>query len=289
MTSKQKSWAKAALRILVSATAMVFVFRSIDWPQMRSILSAADLLLLAAAILLFAASKISSAFRLQVYFRNMDLYISDWRNLKLAWLGMFYNLFLPGGIGGDGYKVYVLHKESGKSVKLLGAGVLIDRISGMAALTFLALVGIALLDVPNWPNWITTVSWVLAALAFPVLYALKRLVFPSFVARFGVTTLFSLVTQALQLICVFFILWSLGLDSQYLEYQVLFLASSVVAVLPFTIGGVGARELTFLAGYQYVGIDKNLAVALSLLFFLITLGVSVFGAFFDVREKKETS
>jgi len=32
---------------------------------------------------------------------------------------MFYNLFLPGGIGGDGYKIYLLNKLSNKSIKSL--------------------------------------------------------------------------------------------------------------------------------------------------------------------------
>ena len=49
--------------------------------------------------------------------------------------------------------------------------------------------------------------------------------------------------------------------------------------------GVGARELTFILGYQYVGINENVSVAFSLLFFLITAFVSMFGGFFRLDSK----
>ena len=59
-----------------------------------------------------------------------------------------------------------------------------------------------------------------------------------------------------------------------------------MAVLPFTIGGVGARELTFILGHQYLGVDQNAAVAFSFLFFLITAVVSLYGAFLGADRKK---
>ncbi len=64
-----------------------------------------------------------------------------------------------------------------------------------------------------------------------------------------------------------FLLNSLGVSENLIAYMALFLISSVVAVLPFTIGGVGARELVFVLGHQWFGIEQNTAVAFSLLFF----------------------
>ena len=90
--------------------------------------------------------------------------------------------------------------------------------------------------------------------------------------------------QVLQVICAFFILLALGVEGQYLEYQVLFLISSVVAVFPFTIGGAGAREVTFILGYTYLGIDENVSIAFSLIFFLITVFTSAFGGFLKVKK-----
>lgn len=264
---------------MVSTGAMVIVFRAIDWEQTQDILISAHSGFLLIAVLLFILSKVVSAFRLNVYFRNIALKLNEWENMKLAWLGMFYNLFLPGGIGGDGYKVYLLHKRSGISAKLLTAGVLVDRLSGMVALCALACIGFFFLNLPQSPVWLNVLVLIGGVLAFPVFYGLKLLLFKSFKKQFFITSIYSLLTQGLQVVCAYFILLSLDVSTQFLEYQVLFLVSSVVSVLPFTIGGVGARELTFILGHEMLLIDKNTAVAFSLLFFIITLVVSVFGAF----------
>ncbi len=61
------------------------------------------------------------------------------------------------------------------------------------------------------------------------------------------------------------------------------MASSVVAVLPFTIGGVGARELVFLYGYQYLEIDKPTAIAFTILFFASTAITALLGIFYSYK------
>ncbi|MEM9327358.1 MAG: lysylphosphatidylglycerol synthase domain-containing protein, partial [Bacteroidota bacterium] len=154
------------------------------------------------------------------------------------------------------------------------------------ALLFLALIGGSFLRGLDWPHWMPLALAVLALFAFPSLYVLKWWVFPSFRPRFFATSLLSLATQGLQVVSAYFILAALGVSEQFLSYLVLFLVSSVVAILPFTIGGVGARELTFIFSYQYLGIDKNLAVAFSLTFFLINLFVSAFGFLFDMQGRR---
>ena len=64
------------------------------------------------------------------------------------------------------------------------------------------------------------------------------------------------------------------------DYLTLFLVSSVVAVLPISIGGVGVRELTFLYGFGLLGSDANSGVLFSFLFFLITALSSLAGTLF---------
>ena len=78
---------------------------------------------------------------------------------------------------------------------------------------------------------------------------------------------------------------ALLVSGMYVEYMTLFLLSSVVAVIPFTIGGIGARELVFIFGADYLLIDKNTAVAFSILFFVITAVSSFTGIFYETRLK----
>jgi uncharacterized membrane protein YbhN (UPF0104 family) len=69
------------------------------------------------------------------------------------------------------------------------------------------------------------------------------------------------------------------------EYLFVFLLSSVVAVIPFTIGGIGAREIAFLYAAGYLNLDTSLSIALSLLFFFITVLVSLTGIVYVYRPE----
>jgi hypothetical protein len=101
---------------------------------------------------------------------------------------------------------------------------------------------------------------------------------------FSKTTILSFGVQGLQLMCTWFIILSLGGGDGYMEdYLLVFLVSSIVAVLPISIGGMGVRELTFLYGSQYLGINSELAVSISLMFYLITALVSFTGLWYVVK------
>ena len=283
-TKKLKKLLQTALKFVVTGVAIYFVLRSIDTQQTAQILREAHYGFLAVATFFFTLSKVASSVRLNQYFRAIGLHISEWYNLRLYWVGMFYNLFLPGGIGGDGYKVYLLHKHCKTAVKPLIGATLIDRISGLMALLFLLLLLAAFLIPFHFLNGYDWLIYAGLLIGYPIYYFFNRLLFKSFLPKIWQTSAYSLLVQGLQLVCAWCILLSLNITTSQLAYQVLFLASSVVAVLPFTIGGVGARELTFILGHDYLGIDQNAAVAFSVLFFLITLIVSAIGGFLKAKN-----
>jgi len=273
-----KKYFKLVLKIFISGAALLWVFSKIDLEETKKLMFSVEWGWLGLAILFFNASKVVSAFRLNNFFRDLGFHLSEKTNLRLNYIGMFYNLFLPGGVGGDGYKIYLLRKRYNQSAKRLLKAVLLDRISGLVALVFLALL-LALL-LPLFSELLYYYLVAAAALAIlPLYYLVVSGLFKEFTENIGLTSLQSLAVQGLQVVCAFFLLRSLSVNALFAEYQFLFLVSSVVAVFPFTIGGVGARELTFLLGYQLLGIDKNTAVAFSLLFFLITAVSSMAGIF----------
>ncbi|GGZ21965.1 hypothetical protein GCM10007049_13420 [Echinicola pacifica] len=272
---------KLALKLLLTGAAIYLVFRKIDLEETWSLVKKLQVPYLLAAIAFFALSKVISSLRLNCYFRDLGLQLVERQNLKLYWIGMFYNLFLPGGIGGDGYKVYWLKKRYAVKGKKLVAAALLDRLSGLAALVWLMLVLWFFVDLdwqpPSWldPDWIAYLGLVAVPVAF---WLMVRGWFPSFKTSFLKTAGLSLMVQGSQLVCAYFILLALSIHTQLIAYQFVFLVSSIVAVLPLTIGGVGARELVFILSHDYMGIDKNAAVAFSLLFFLISAAVSLVGA-----------
>ena len=64
----------------------------------------------------------------------------------------------------------------------------------------------------------------------------------------------------------------------------MFFISSVVSVVPISIGGVGLRELTFLYGLNILGLNPAVGVVGAFLFFIITILSSLIGAFFKIPQ-----
>ena len=285
-----KNQLKTLLKLILTGLALYLVFRKIDTGQLLGIIQTLQWPWLIPATCLFVLSKVATAVRLNQYFKNIDLYLSEKLNFRLYLVGMFYNLFLPGGIGGDGYKVYLLNKQFKTPVKKLLQAALLDRLGGLVAIVFL-LFGLFLmvdveLDFLESSIWNALMIGGLI-LTIPAFWLVQKLLFKDFLPSFWSANAWSFAGQIAQLICAWFILMALGIDEKILAYQLVFLLSSIVAVLPLTIGGVGARELVFVYAHQYAGIEEAAAVAFSLIFFLITAGVSLMGAFVkvDLGEK----
>lgn len=198
---------------------------------------------------------------------------------------MFYNMFLPGGIGGDGYKIFFLNKEFGIEKKKLLTAVFLDKLSGVWALC--SLIILMLLFVPN----IDVAYYLLAALFIGTLiyFFLYRYLLKPYFKCFIPAHLKALGLQFMQVVSVAFILQALGFDGSFFPYLILFLASAFMALFPFTIGGLGSRELVFLYGAKYFVLDPQLAVSVSLIFFVVSAVGSLPGVYFVFRGDKLSS
>ncbi len=290
----EKKRVQSALKLLakvgLSVLAMWLVFRKISLNEIWALVSRANLVFLALAFIAFNVSKVHSASRLFKLFNALKVPFTQAQNIGLYYVGMFYNLFLPGGIGGDGYKVYYLQKQYKTSTKLLLAAVLLDRIAGAAILLGMAL-GLALFsdalfsEISQFYWWLAAVG---AVMSIPALLLLVKQFFPTFWSEVTALVLLSLRVQFVQVVCAWMILKSLGTNDELVLYMSLFLVSSLAAMLPVSIGGVGLRELMFLYAAQYLPIDETAAVSLGLIFFIITALSSFVGVFIKLPKADPT-
>jgi uncharacterized membrane protein YbhN (UPF0104 family) len=240
------------LKILLTIAALYFVLCNIDLRQVGETFRNSRFLPVMAALACFIISKTVSAIRCNRYFRSIDIRLSQIFNMKLYLLGMFYNLFLPGGIGGDGYKIYYLTKRYDVKTRHIFSAVLLDRVIGVLVLFCLAVVFMYFIRIPR--TW-KSMAWVLIPVALAGAWFIYHRFFPLFSAVFVRTSLQSLGVQLLQVLSAWFILLSFGVSQDVMAYLFVFLISSIIAVLPLTIGGVGSREFTFLLGAQWLGLD----------------------------------
>jgi glycosyltransferase 2 family protein len=273
---------KTAFQIGLSALALWLVFRQLDGRQLWAVLRRADAGWLCLATGLLVISKLLSASRLRRLFAIAGVRLSATENRNLYWLGMFYNLFLPGGIGGDGYKIWLLNRH-GTPVKALLTATLLDRLIGvLPVLSLTLLLGGWLPAVPLPGGWAVAG----AALVHLVAWGAVRRFLPDYEPELNRATGLSLGVQLVQCVCVWALVQSLGASGSLIAYQFVFLISSVVATVPLTLGGAGARELTFLLAAPRLGLPVNAAVALSLLFYALTALVSLTGAYFVFTDAR---
>lgn len=284
---------RTILKTGVSLGALAFVFSKIDlggtWQTIRGV----QPLWLAIAVVLYALSQAVSSERVRGVLAAVPVNI-DWRvNMRLYWLGMFYNFFLPGGVGGDGYKVYWLHKRYATPVKPAVFALVGDRLSGLGAIAVYTLAYAAFRSGLAESVGLRGVSpteqlWILLLIPVGVwAYWMFFRLFQKNLAKAAMRALaVSLLVQGLQMCTAASILEGLAAGGLLGDYLFLFLLSSIASAVPVTIGGVGAREMAFMIGSRYLGVDPNCAVSLSLLFYAVSLLCSLPGVYYSFRSYK---
>jgi glycosyltransferase 2 family protein len=273
---------KLFLKIGITFLCFWYISKKIDFAAARDALLAADWGYVFLAVALLMISKLFSSFRLNIYFRNIDIHLSEWNNIKLYWLGMFYNLFLPGAISGDAYKVILLRRKYNAPYKKLSAAVLLDRFSGLLAIgLILAMAGLMVLRHP-------LINMVLisgSVLGIAVLYVITRFYFKDFLPGYWSTLVWAMAVQVTQVVCIVCILKSLHIETNYATWIFIFLVAAIISVLPISLGGgLGTREFVFVTGANYFFLDPHIAVIVSLLFYLSGVIAAMWGLYFVFHD-----
>ncbi|MEO9513844.1 MAG: lysylphosphatidylglycerol synthase transmembrane domain-containing protein [Flavobacteriaceae bacterium] len=285
MTEKLRKKLITVLKISISALLIYFIFTKINFEDVVRTVRKCNPLYLIAGILLVVFSKVMAAFRLNLYFHQINVKITQQSNLKLYLLGMFYNLFLPGGIGGDAYKGYIIQKEFKSGTKKVVSVLLLDRLSGMLLIFIYACIFALLVKIPFFLDYT-----LLIALSIPlsilVFWLVNKKISSYALPIFWKSLGYSALVQLSQLVCILCILKSLSITWDIFEYLLVFLISSIVSVIPLTIGGIGSREVTFLYGAKWLGLDANTSIGISFVFFMITALISLFGLIYHFKKPK---
>ena len=268
---------------MVSIALLYFIFTKINFKDVSKVLQSADILWLLAALLFFLISKIFNALRLNLYFHGINIKLTHLSNFKFYLLGMFYNLFLPGGIGGDAYKGYVIQKKYQVGAKKVVGVLLLDRLSGMLLILIYALALAYFVKIPflEGYDWLL---WICIPIGILFFWWMNKRWFNYAVPVFWDSIWYSAILQLFQIFSAYCLLKSLGVLHNELAYLFIFMISTIISVIPLTIGGIGSREVTFLYGAKWFNLDANTAIGISFAFFLISALVSLFGIAFHFKK-----
>ena len=232
------------------------------------------------ALVFFVLSQYLSSWRLLGVFNHFSFGLQPSSNHRLYLLGMFYNFFLPGGIGGDAYKALKLHKTFNWSWKKTGKALVLDRAIGLGALLCCAL----LLD----PKRILPIDFGLRILIFFLFifmgYYATEFIFKS-KAIYRKTLLWSFAVQLMQMLSVACIVFALGVEVALIQPLLLvFLLSAVASIVSFA--GLGVREFLFLQSGSWLAISPELSAAVGVWFTLLTAVVSFSGIYYMFFDKR---
>jgi uncharacterized membrane protein YbhN (UPF0104 family) len=285
-------WLKLALSVVLLA---VLAYETDTVALRRAVLAANPLwFLVALAGNLF--SQVVSAVRWGLLTKPVGFADPHRRLVAYYFSGMYLNLFAPSTVAGDIGRALFL--AAGRRRALALTTVIADRIIGLAALTLIGALAIAVLPgVPlprftRWIAWLTPPSmfagWMvlpkLAARLLPPRHRWRRLVEKDLapywndrallIRTMSVSAVFHLIQIGTQVALA----RALGLAVDARFFLVFVPIVNILGMLPVSFSGIGVRE----AGYWYflkqLGADAESAVALGLLGSLIVLVTGLSGA-----------
>ena len=247
------------LQIVITVFFIYFTVSNLDLSKLFELLNNINILYLIIAASIYFSSQIISSERLRYILNDNKFIISFKQNFTLYLIGLFYNFFIPGGIGGDAYKSFLMNKKLNwklsKVVKLL----LLDRLIGLGVLCCI-LIGL----------------YEIIFLKFNFIYLILTLCFLSIIGYYIVKLIFknqnifwksflySIASHTIQFISLLIILYSLGIEDSYFEIIIVFILSSIFSV--FSFGGIGIREYIFLSSASILNFSPELSASIGLLF-----------------------
>jgi glycosyltransferase 2 family protein len=126
-------------QLLVTAAGFWYVFHD---PERRAQIAAAlrhaDLRWVLLGWICYSAVEILATVRWRILLRIQGIRLSWLRTGAIVMIGLFFNQFLPGGVGGDAMRLYFIFKQAPRNKVGATLSIAMDRLFGLLAILFLA-------------------------------------------------------------------------------------------------------------------------------------------------------
>ena len=271
-------------QIIVTVFFIYYTLSKIGLNKILEVIKSADLLFILFASIVYFLSQIISSERLWFILKENNLIISSKENIKLYMVGIFYNFFIPGGVGGDAYKGVLMNKKFQWSLKKIYKLLILDRLIGFGVIICLIIVFSGfILDL----EFISDFNFILAPLYALLFFVGRVLVQKIFNNKIVYTKAFfiSHIIQIFQFGSIILILFSLGVTENYFTFLYIFLISSVLSI--FSFGGIGIREYVFFTLASNTAVGPDIATSVGLIFTFSALISSIPGLFFLIKMKSK--
>lgn len=310
--------AKLAIKLGVTLLLLGILALEMDLKKFLAVISSVDPMLVLLATVLQMFIILLAVFRWQVILQNFQMTTGFSPLTKIMFIGQFFNLFLPSGIGGDVFRAYYLSKSHHRGMSTTLTTTLVERSAGLFALLFMGCFFAALhrVVVQGISLLYLFIGLIIAYLAANVAlfhsWIHRRLT--SLLMRFGLrdvegklelvseglTTLrknkkaiancllLSGVIQFLSVVVMWLAALAIGIRAPFFIFLIFIPIVNLTIMIPLTINGFGLRESVYYLLFNQIGVAPEVAVTLSFLNFLIvTLSSLPGGVAYSLYKKEE--
>jgi glycosyltransferase 2 family protein len=326
---KRTSWLQVLIRTFVSIGLMVWLIGMMDWKQALQMIKEGSPLYLVVAFLAIQLTVSTSIWKWKLLIdsseKNKDRNGASMKKLgRIYYIGLFFNNFLPGSVGGDVVRIYYLGKKTGVSTAT--TSVLFERITSGGALVGIVILSAFFMDDarPYLLSLFILIGIVLVLYLFIKLW-LKKVTRSELssdssvplgridslmkkgkqeIIKIGETAkdyrnegwIWWLKIGILSLLFQVGMAWindllflSFGIDIPLLELLVIITLISVITMLPVSLNGLGVREASYVFFFNELGVPEEIALSVSLLFFFLVSISSLVGGIFWLSERRRLS
>lgn len=306
-----------ALKLTVALIGLYLAYRSVDFTVVDVQISWRSFILFLFAFVVNIVAVFVSAIRLYIL---SDTGVSYLEIVRINFVGLFFNLFLPTIIGGDIART-VKYRKSSRSVIKSMSMIVIDRFIGLSSLIIMGVISLVVLDVyigyevSSHIIYImmllsvgTVVVWVVlffSRVVDRIFLILERRLPHTYLRRYSgdivrslnelrtisIQRLFAAVAISLiyHLLCaliVFLLSRILNLDISFFTFLIFGTIASVILMVPISIGGLGVRDLVYNVLYGSVTDSAAVPLLAPLSFVLMILMGAVGGVLFIIGDNK---
>ncbi|MGL4618642.1 lysylphosphatidylglycerol synthase transmembrane domain-containing protein [Chroococcidiopsis sp.] len=295
------------IKVIVSVGVLALVLTRMDFYQIWVQFQYLSPSFIIFALLFYTGCQLLSCWRWQVVLWSSGHSAPMSSLLSSYFAGMFLNIFLPGALGGDVYRVYRV-AQSTKDSEVALVSVFLERFTGLAALSGLAVIGLvpAFKLIGRWDILLLFAACVGSLVGAVLLIASPKLLIwaepwlikfrlSNVAARFAKIQIllrtFAQHRQALllsmglslllQLAIVYYhylVAHQLKIPISYLELLVFIPIIVVVTLLPISLGGIGLKEGLWAYLFSRIGLSVEQALLLSLTITVLGWMLSLPGA-----------
>jgi uncharacterized protein (TIRG00374 family) len=303
------------LQALMSVALLTFLIWSLDVVAFRALFVRLPFWFYVLSLLVVIGGQVVYAWRWRLLLAEAGVRVPFRSIVRQYLIGTFLNNFLPSTVGGDLGKVYLLGRDHG--YRVVTASVLLDRMLGLGMLAMWAALALWLFRMPT-PTLsaarlaVTGIATLVAALLILAgtgtggLPARVAWLGPRAVAvaerlqQFRVDMAVSvrsplLMVQAAVVVIgyalaagavyVVFIRIQTGTAPPFMMTTAVMMATAVLSNIPVSLNGLGLREQLHALLLAPLGVPREVAVAVSLLFFGHLLVSSLLGAVFWMQSR----